>query len=142
MFVGGPLKPGYLEEVQAKVQKLPHASRFVFTGFQSDIPAYMAASDVICLTSEIEAHSKVILQSLAMGKIVVASKVGGSPELVRHGENGLLYERNAGALAAAVDTALAGDRQQIIANALADAERLDINRVMAENEKLYAALTA
>ena len=74
------------------------------TGFRRDVPEVMAALDVLVLPSiRSEATSQVIPQAFAVGTPVVASTVGGSPELVRDGETGrLVPPGDARALAAAV----------------------------------------
>jgi glycosyltransferase involved in cell wall biosynthesis len=82
---------------------------------RTEIPAYMAAADVVAVPSVrfggyVDGLPNVALESMAAGKPLVASSVGGLPELVRDGENGLLVdEKDAHALAEALVT-LAGDR--------------------------------
>jgi glycosyltransferase involved in cell wall biosynthesis len=61
------------------------------TGYRQDVPEIVAASDVIVLPSDrFEGVPQVILQSLAMGRAVVASPIGGIPEVVHHEKTGLL----------------------------------------------------
>jgi glycosyltransferase involved in cell wall biosynthesis len=61
------------------------------TGYRHDIPKIVAASDVIVLPSDrFEGVPQVILQSLAMRRAVVASPIGGIPEVVHHEKTGLL----------------------------------------------------
>jgi glycosyltransferase involved in cell wall biosynthesis len=61
------------------------------TGYRQDIPEIVAASDVIVLPSDrFEGVPQVILQALAMGRAVVASPIGGIPEVVHHEKTGLL----------------------------------------------------
>src|SRR2546425_932387 len=81
---------GY-EEVRRRLSALGLAERVTMTGFRRDIPEVMAALDVLVLPSiRSEATSQVIPQALAVGTPVVATTVGGSPELVRDGETGRL----------------------------------------------------
>src|SRR5881296_1245118 len=81
---------GY-EEVRRRVSALGLGERVTMTGFRRDIPEVMAALDVLVLPSiRSEATSQVIPQALAVGTPVVATTVGGSPELVRDGETGRL----------------------------------------------------
>jgi glycosyltransferase involved in cell wall biosynthesis len=47
-----------------------------------DVPAYLAASDVVCAPSLIEPFGQAILEAMASGKTVVATRVGGPPEFV------------------------------------------------------------
>ena len=62
----------------------------LFTGFQLDVSEIIATFDVAVLPSFFEGMGRVLLESMAMGKPVVASRVGGIPDLVEHGVNGLL----------------------------------------------------
>jgi glycosyltransferase involved in cell wall biosynthesis len=87
LLVGdGPLRPG-LEQLAAE---LGIKEKVIFAGERHDIPAMLASLDVSVLISSSESLSNVILESMAAGVPVVATEVGGNPELVKHGETGLL----------------------------------------------------
>jgi glycosyltransferase involved in cell wall biosynthesis len=61
------------------------------TGFREDVPEILAASDALILPSDrFEGVPQVILQALAMARPVVASPIGGIPEVVHHEKTGLL----------------------------------------------------
>jgi glycosyltransferase involved in cell wall biosynthesis len=60
------------------------------TGYRQDVPEVMAALDVLVVPSTAEAQSIVTPQAFASGKPVIASRVGGLPEIIRDGETGLL----------------------------------------------------
>ena len=62
----------------------------IFTGRRDDIPAVTAALDVAVLPSYREAQGLTILEAMAMSRPVVASNVGGIPEMVEDGVTGLL----------------------------------------------------
>ena len=75
------------------LRDFPHKpSPVIFTGYREDMPEIMAEIDVLVVPSMQEAQTIVIPQAFASGKPVIASRVGGIPELVKHGENGLLVE--------------------------------------------------
>ena len=75
----------------------------MFTGRRDDIPAVTAAFDVAVLPSYREAQGLTILEAMALSRPVVASNVGGIPEMVEDGVTGLLVPpHDAPALAAAI----------------------------------------
>jgi glycosyltransferase involved in cell wall biosynthesis len=91
------------ESLEALARDLGIAHRVVFTGRRDDVPAVTAALDVAVLPSYREAQGLSILEALALSRPVVASNVGGIPEMITDGVNGLLVPpRDADALAAAI----------------------------------------
>lgn len=83
------------------------ADRFIFTGHREDVPEILAASDLFVLTSEKEGVPQSVAQAMAMEKAVVASPIGGIPELVRDGETGLMAKpSDPASFAAALSTLL------------------------------------
>ena len=88
-------------ERQARALRIAH--RVVFTGRRDDVPAVTAALDVAVLPSYREAQGLTILEALALSRPVVASNVGGIPEVIDDGVTGLLVPpHDAPALAAAI----------------------------------------
>jgi glycosyltransferase involved in cell wall biosynthesis len=82
-------------------------SHLVGVQLHRDIPKWMNACDVLCLPSLSEGLPNVALEAMACGLPVVASRVGGVPEIVEHGVNGLLVPpADPHALAAALREAL------------------------------------
>jgi L-malate glycosyltransferase len=82
----GPLRPG-LEQI---ARELGIAEKVFFAGERHDIPEVLASLDISVLISSSESLSNAILESMAAGVPVVATSVGGNPELVRDRETGLL----------------------------------------------------
>ncbi len=68
------------------------ADRFIFTGWQEDVSGILPGLDVLVLPSLNEAVGIVLLEAQACGVAVVASRVGGIPEVVRDHESGILVE--------------------------------------------------
>lgn len=66
-------------------------SRCVFQPAQSDAAYWLKKINIFVLPSETEAFSNSLMEAMACGCAVVASEVGGNPELVSHGETGLLF---------------------------------------------------
>ena len=82
----GPLR----ETLEAQARTLGVSAALIFLGERSDISAILAAADIFALPSVSEGLPISILEAMAAGKPVVASSVGGVPELVTDGETGCL----------------------------------------------------
>ena len=94
---------GRREELERQARDLRIAHRVVFTGRRDDVPAVTAALDVAVLPSYREAQGLTILEAMALSRPVVASNVGGIPEMIEDGVTGLLVQpRDPAALAAAI----------------------------------------
>ena len=87
LIVGEGSRRGALE---AQARELRIAHRVVFTGRRDDVPAVTAALDVAVLPSYREAQGLSILEAMALSRPVVASNVGGIPEMITDGVTGLL----------------------------------------------------
>jgi glycosyltransferase involved in cell wall biosynthesis len=91
------------DALEAQARELRIAHRVVFTGRRDDVPAVTAALDVAVLPSYREAQGMVILEAMALSRPVVASNVGGIPEMIEDGVTGLLVPpHDAEALAGAI----------------------------------------
>jgi len=99
----GRLKP----QLEARVRELGVGDRVIFAGFREDIGRFYPLMDISTLTSLSEGLSISILESMSFGLPVVATWVGGNPELVRHEETGFLVPpQNPPAFAEAVGNLL------------------------------------
>jgi glycosyltransferase involved in cell wall biosynthesis len=91
------------DALEAQARALRIADRVVFTGRRDDVPAVTAALDVAVLPSYREAQGLTILEAMALSRPVVASDVGGIPEMVEDGVTGLLVPpHDAASLTAAI----------------------------------------
>jgi glycosyltransferase involved in cell wall biosynthesis len=81
------------EDLERQVETLGLAGRVTFLGVRRDVPDLLMASDVFTLSSLSEASSLTLLEAMASGLPVVVTDVGGNPELVRQGVDGLLVPR-------------------------------------------------
>jgi glycosyltransferase involved in cell wall biosynthesis len=88
--------------LEAQTRALGIASSVLFAGYRSDVRAQLAAFDVYVNSSLCEGVSLTILEAMAAVLPVVATKVGGNPEVVVDAETGRLVGGDAGAIADAV----------------------------------------
>jgi len=80
------------DELEVLAKDLDVAGSVIFCGQRSNVPEFLAASDVVVSASMKEGFGRVIVEAMAMTKPVVATKVGGVPEIVRDGKSGILVE--------------------------------------------------
>lgn len=127
-------------------QKLGIDPCVVFAGARRDIPSVLSQMEVFVLPSLYEGFGIAIVEAMAAGRPVVATAVGGIPEIVIHGETGLLVPAGDPlALSAAIQDLLShpakarmfGERGQRRAR-----ERFAIESVVKRHEELYETLLA
>ena len=95
------------DELIARVAELGLADAVHFAGRQLNPAAYLAAADLVVLPSRREGLPLSALEALALERAVVATAVGGTPDVVRPGETGwLVPPEQPGALATAIVEAL------------------------------------
>jgi glycosyltransferase involved in cell wall biosynthesis len=127
------------EQARAHVERLGLSARVHFLGVRDDIPALLAACDLFALASHWEGNPISVMEAEAAGLPVIATAVGGVPELVTDGVTGLLVAAgDGGALAGALGL-LARDeerRQRIADAARAASARFDVAAMLSA----YAAL--
>lgn len=118
LLVGdGELRPA----LEAKARDRGVLDRVTFAGFREDVPSAIAGMDVFVLPSLNEGMGRVLVMAMALGKPIVATRVGGVPELLGQGEAGILVPPgDATAIADAVNALLADPRR---AGALGEAGR-------------------
>ncbi len=93
-----------LQSVQASLRTHGVLERSWLAGARHDVPACLQTLDLLCLPSLAEGISNTILEAMSTGLPVIATDVGGNPELVSDGETGTLVRSNdVAALADAVE---------------------------------------
>jgi len=101
LIVGGGRR---IDEIRALAASLGLAGEVHFLGPRRDVPDLLTAMDIFVLPSYSEGVSLALLEAMAAGLPVIATAVGGTPEVVTDGENGLLIPpRDAEALARALE---------------------------------------
>jgi glycosyltransferase involved in cell wall biosynthesis len=102
LVVSGPTPPN-MQQLASNSAEGDGTPSVTFTGRRDDVPAVTAALDVAVLPSYREAQGLSILEAMALSRPVVASAVGGIPEMIEDGKTGLLVPpRDPAALAAAL----------------------------------------
>ena len=87
VLLGEGERRGELEEL---AKRLKVSENICFLGWRPDVAAVMASFDILCLPSLNEGMGKVIVEAMAMGRPVVASRVGGLTTTISDGETGYL----------------------------------------------------
>ncbi|MGY1624749.1 glycosyltransferase [Geodermatophilus sp. SYSU D00965] len=131
------------DRVRALAASSPRADRITLAGFvaHTAVPAVLASLDVLVLPSAYEEMGSVLTEAMAAGLPVVASAVGGIPEVVRDGGSGLLVPPgDVDALAAALDRVVADPRlrTRLAAGARARARDYAWPRLAARVAAVYA----
>ncbi len=139
-----PHDPSYLDQLKSLAGRLHIADRVIFTGLRSDVPALLASVAVAAMPSLNEALSNALLEAMAAGAPVVATRVGGTPEALIDGETGLLVPpADVPALAAAItrllETPLLAARLGRAARLVVE-ERFSIARMAMSTQRLYREL--
>jgi glycosyltransferase involved in cell wall biosynthesis len=140
LLVGdGPLRP----EIERLVLRLGLGERVRVLGNRSDVPALLAEAACVVLASDYEGCPLTVLEAMAAGVPVVATRVGGVPELIDDGRTGLLVEPgDESALAAAIGRALAARDGLGVAAREEAHRRFSRERMAAEIAELYEEVAA
>lgn len=136
---GGPL----LEAARERLAKAGAADQAWLPGDRSDVAQLLPQFDIFALPSQAEGISNTLLEAMACGCAPVVTNVGGNPELVEEGANGLLVpSRDSAALAAAL-ARLASDpalRQRLAEASLARVRgHFSLDGMIAAYGALYAS---
>jgi len=91
------------KELEKLINKLDLNDNVFFAGRRNDIPEILASLDLFVLSSVSEGLGRSIIEAMAMQKAVVATNIGGIPEVVKHSVSGILVPaKNADAFAEAI----------------------------------------
>jgi glycosyltransferase involved in cell wall biosynthesis len=140
VFVG----KGELEgQLRAEASRAGVSSKVDFLGWRDDVPEIMQVLDIFVLPSLNEGMGRVLVEAMAAGKPIIASRAGGIVDLVKDGENGLLIEPgDVDGLYLAIERLLndremrydMGQRGKVIAR------EFSIERMLEKIEGLYSSL--
>ena len=132
--------PAY-DSLRARTEELGLTTQVVFAGMRRDVADLLPLLDIFILASLHEGFGIVILEAMAAGRPVVATSVGGIPEVVSHGQTGLLVPPgDAVALAGAIRSLLSDPdlaRSLGASGRQLARERFSIDSVVRQHEDLY-----
>lgn len=117
----------------------------VLPGFLDDLSDFYAALDLFIMPSRSEGWGLTALEAMANGLPVIATNVGGLPELVEHGQTGwLIPSDSATALAGAIEAAASDPARlsEFGRNARQQAAQFSMERTVEQTERYYARLLA
>ena len=137
VFVGdGPERPRALD----RAEELGVRPRILFLGKHASVDELLACADLFLLPSETESFGLAALEAMACGAPVIASRVGGLPEVVEHGVSGHLFP--VGDVAQMADAAVEILRDDAVRRSFSQAgRRLAVERFSASSVvPLYEAL--
>lgn len=131
------------EDLMALIQTLGIQDRFSLLGLRDDVPEILAASDIVVHSSTHEGLPKTVLEAMAAGKPIVATRVGGVPFLIEDMINGLLVDANdppqlALAIRKLLDDPALGER--LASNAKQVLPAFSLERTLLDTEALYDQL--
>jgi len=133
-------------DLESQCKELGVLDKFIFTGWKEDISSILYMLDILVLPSVNEAVGRVLIEAGACGVPVVATNVGGVPEIVRDNETGVLVAPGSGEdlARAIIDLLNSEDKRQqmsIAAEQWID-DRFSARRMVEEVSNSYSALTA
>lgn len=140
------LGQGYAGELHRQAERLGLKDSVIFTGHRADVARLFAAADMVVHSSvEPDSFPTVLLEAMSFGKPVVATHLGGPPEIVIQGVTGLLVEPDRPDLLAEAILELVGSSALRVRMGQAGAERFmaefQASRMTAQLEAIYQVAT-
>ena len=136
-----------MKKLEQQIKNLNLEKNILLLGSKNNVIDYLKICDIFVLSSLWEGMPVAILEAMASGLLIVATKVGGVPELIEDKKSGFLAEsENAENLADKIDYVInlsKEKKQEIIKNARQIVEnKFSLEKMVAEYEKLYEKLLA
>jgi len=90
LIVGAAPRKEYLQRLLDLAERLAVREQLVWVGYQGDVTPFLSAMDAFVLPSRTEGFPLTVLEAMAASRPVIATAVGGIPEVVQNGVTGLL----------------------------------------------------
>lgn len=94
LILAGKGEDTYTYELKNLCKELNIEKNVQFLGFRSDMSDLMKSSDIVILASKREGMPNALIEAMGLGSIVIATNVGGIPEIINDKENGFLVDYN------------------------------------------------
>ena len=131
---------------EARAHALHIKDRVRFLGAQTDVEHLLPAADLFLLPSEYESFGLAALEAMACGVVPVATEAGGLPEVIRHGEDGILVPEERLGEMGALAAALLADEEALTRMSRAGREaavgRFGRDGIVTQYEAVYRAVLA
>ena len=92
ILVTGDGSPTYRDELLKVASSLKLTDRIQFMGNIDDVPKFLRSCDIVVVPSRCDPLPRTVLEAMACGSAIIASRVGGIPEMIADGKNGILVE--------------------------------------------------
>lgn len=147
VFGSGQGQEGDMEEkLRRMVRDSGLENRVVFAGFEKNQALVFQLIDILVLSSKkAEPFATSVIEAALAQKVVVATKIGGTTEFVRHGKNGLLFQPSNSLSLAKSLMKIVGDAamaKRLAKQAFVDAQRFDERAFATTLEKMYAQVVS
>jgi L-malate glycosyltransferase len=129
-----------LPAVRALFEESAFADDVRYLGLKRDVATYLRHTDLLLMTSLYESFCLVALEAMACGVLVLATEVGGLPEVVTHGQTGMLFPLGDYAIAADMAVSLLSDlprRRAMREAAIQHARQFDVDDIVLAYEEFY-----
>lgn len=129
-----------MDAVRSIFRKSAFEDDVVYLGLRSDVASLLRQVDLLLMTSLHESFSLVALEAMACGVPVLATRVGGVPEVVIHGSTGMLFPLGDHALAADMAVSLLSNppaHRAMRQAAIQHAVKFRVERIVRKYEALY-----
>jgi len=143
LLVGDNTSNDYYHYLCTQIAQLNLQDDIIFTGARNDIPEILKTSDIFILPSRSEGTPAALIEAMASGLPCIATKVGGIPEVIRDGENGLLFQREDDQELADKIISIATDerlKECLLNNAMKDLQGFTIEAYVTDVLSHYTAL--